>query len=1005
MCKKSFWMELCHDSIFNGGNQMCGRVAQIALAGFVLVSAVAWTARGQANVNESLETATLWVDVVNGNDNNPGTQSEPFQTIAKSVAVAEANNQQGIGTHVYINPGLYRENITLTDQPQRDTALPETYEAVTPHTVQITGADQYTNWTQYSGNPNIYSTPWTFNFGLCPPLLGGAPPEPDINLRREMAFIDGLPLQQVLLLDEMVEGTFYVDDAGQQFYIWPPSGTNLSVADVELGDRGQLWVIKNKNGVVLRGLTFQYSADCITRGAVEVDYGPNQNIEFDNDNFVWNNATGLHLFSPDAPTSILTNYTVENVLASHNGAVGINCFECTNGLWQNDTADFNNWRGEEAAYYTWGAGGINNYGDANDTFININTDWNLAVGIHWDTNFQNINVTNVNSRNNLYHGVFFERNTGPLNATGVISCNNANEALQADGAATPGGGITLRDSENVTLTNSLSYGNGDAEFKMLGIPGGISVWDWQTGTNIIVRSENFTNTNNIFVGTDPTQHVLRDSTLNGSDWTQFQSTLQSNLNTWWCAYNYNTPYLLPVPKINYPTDFSGWQAATLQDVDSSFTEPVGNPQSACPVTPDMPDFWMVSNYPSLKLDPSGHAMYTDTVIPLDGFNGTVNLTYGGVNEIPGLSATLTPTTIPNTSGSTVFSLAATTAIAPGTYQVTVLGNSGSTTRATTAFLEVPATSIRLSTASVNFPNQLVHKKSAPMTVAVYNIGQAPVKITSIRISSRVFEDTTTCPSSLGAGQSCTINVAFTPPTASTYSTTLKIADSDLTKRQIVTLTGTGTIKAGKLSLSSEDAEFDSQVYQTTSAAKIVTATNIGSVPVTFSEYSFSGSNPADFGDTTNCGQELNPGDSCQFNLTFTPQGLGKRSATFNIMDNTFQGSNTVQLDGKGITAVSVSPKTRYFGDVDVGKKSTPLTVTLTNNGATLAVSRIALGGLNPSSFRQTNTCSNSVPANGSCTISVIFAPQSTGTLRSTLKIEDSDPTSPQEVNVNGTGIN
>jgi hypothetical protein len=198
-------------------------------------------------------------------------------------------------------------------------------------------------------------------------------------------------------------------------------------------------------------------------------------------------------------------------------------------------------------------------------------------------------------------------------------------------------------------------------------------------------------------------------------------------------------------------------------------------------------------------------------------------------------------------------------------------------------------------------------------------------------------------------------------------------------------------------------EFGSQVYQTTSAPQIVTATNIGTVPVIFSGYSFSGSDPNDFADTTNCGQELGPGASCQFNLTFTPQAMGDRSATFNITDNTSNGSNAVPLDGNGVTAVSVSPVSLAFYGVKVGTRSAPQTVTLTNSGGTLAIDGIFFVGQNPKSFKQTNTCGNSVPANSSCTISVVFAPHSSGVQLATLKINDSDPTSPQAVNLAGKG--
>jgi hypothetical protein len=200
----------------------------ISLA-ILIVTAAAPVIRAQANINEGQETATLYLDVVNSNNNNSGSQSEPLKTIGQSVAVAEANNQSGIGTHVYVNPGLYRGNINLLGTGH-DTALPETFEALQPGTVLISGADPYTNWTQYSGNSSIYSTPWTYNFGLCPGLLGDAPREPDIHLRREMAFIDGAPLQQVLSMSQMLEGAFYVDGNTCAGGLEPGNSCTLTVA-------------------------------------------------------------------------------------------------------------------------------------------------------------------------------------------------------------------------------------------------------------------------------------------------------------------------------------------------------------------------------------------------------------------------------------------------------------------------------------------------------------------------------------------------------------------------------------------------------------------------------------------------------------------------------------------------------------------------------------------------------------------------------------------------------
>src|SRR5260370_11949082 len=73
---------------------------------FFLTSAV-----GQATVNESLETAYIYVDTVKGSDSNPGTQLKPLKTIGAAASMAETNNQSGIGSRVTINPATYPETV------------------------------------------------------------------------------------------------------------------------------------------------------------------------------------------------------------------------------------------------------------------------------------------------------------------------------------------------------------------------------------------------------------------------------------------------------------------------------------------------------------------------------------------------------------------------------------------------------------------------------------------------------------------------------------------------------------------------------------------------------------------------------------------------------------------------------------------------------------------------------------------------------------------------------
>ena len=120
---------------------------------------------------EGLETAIIFVDVVHGNDTTgPGTSTNPYKTIGKGVSVAVANNAAGIGTQVNIQPGTYRESITMSNSPSA-TSLPMTFQAVTNGTVFIDGATVMTGWTVFSGNTKIFTNNWTIQF---PYLRAGA---------------------------------------------------------------------------------------------------------------------------------------------------------------------------------------------------------------------------------------------------------------------------------------------------------------------------------------------------------------------------------------------------------------------------------------------------------------------------------------------------------------------------------------------------------------------------------------------------------------------------------------------------------------------------------------------------------------------------------------------------------------------------------------------------------------------------------------------------------------
>ncbi|MCQ4079234.1 choice-of-anchor D domain-containing protein [Streptomyces sp. RB6PN25] len=98
------------------------------------------------------------------------------------------------------------------------------------------------------------------------------------------------------------------------------------------------------------------------------------------------------------------------------------------------------------------------------------------------------------------------------------------------------------------------------------------------------------------------------------------------------------------------------------------------------------------------------------------------------------------------------------------------------------------------------------------------------------------------------------------------------------------------------------------------------------------------------------------------------------------------------------TSVTVAPSALDFGSVATGATSTAQTVTISNpTGSAASVSSIATTG----DFAQTNTCGNSIAANGSCRVSVTFSPTATGNRTGTLTVTAGAVTN--TVNLSGTG--
>jgi hypothetical protein len=102
--------------------------------------------------------------------------------------------------------------------------------------------------------------------------------------------------------------------------------------------------------------------------------------------------------------------------------------------------------------------------------------------------------------------------------------------------------------------------------------------------------------------------------------------------------------------------------------------------------------------------------------------------------------------------------------------------------------------------------------------------------------------------------------------------------------------------------------------------------------------------------------------------------------------------------------VTLAPSPADFGTEVVGVTSSPVDITLTNNGTkAITVKSVTITGTNATDFAIQNNPCTSVAAGGTCTITLTFTPQATGVRSATLNVSDTDAGSPQTDALTGTG--
>jgi FG-GAP-like repeat/Cep192 domain 4 len=211
-------------------------------------------------------------------------------------------------------------------------------------------------------------------------------------------------------------------------------------------------------------------------------------------------------------------------------------------------------------------------------------------------------------------------------------------------------------------------------------------------------------------------------------------------------------------------------------------------------------------------------------------------------------------------------------------------------------------------------------------------------------------------------------------------------------------------------LDQADVAFPPTAAGSESAAQTVRLKNYGGGDVSVSGVALAGADAGGFvlADDACSGATLTTGETCSVSVRFHPGRVGTHSARLEFTDDAPGNPHSAALSGTGTPPVALSPSSIAWKPRPDSTESTYRIVTLTNLGEVdLAVDQVALGGADASSFRLPSSydhCTDTtVPSAQTCTVKVRFRPDGVGPKTARLVFTDDAVTSPQRIQLSGTG--
>ncbi|MCF7674168.1 MAG: choice-of-anchor D domain-containing protein [Akkermansiaceae bacterium] len=319
--------------------------------------------------------------------------------------------------------------------------------------------------------------------------------------------------------------------------------------------------------------------------------------------------------------------------------------------------------------------------------------------------------------------------------------------------------------------------------------------------------------------------------------------------------------------------------------------------------------------------------------------------------------------------------------------------------------------------------------ATPVTFTVKNTGSAD--LTGLAVTADGTNSVDFSPGSLGAttlapGASTTFTVTFTPTAAGSRSAVIHVASNDPDENPFdINLTGTGVgipeiaveqPVDNDLTEGSTSIDCGTTTIGSSSSPVVFTVRNTGTDNLTGLSLSIDGSDPDDFALGTLGSTTLAPGASTTFNITFSPNFIGPRSAAIHLASNDAdEDPFDITLTGTGLGAPEIAVEqpvgnnlTDGAATVDCGSlalgASNTLVFTVRNTGsADLTGLAISQDGAHSADFTVGTPGASTVPPGASTTFDVTFTPGAAGTRSTTIQIASNDADeNPFDINLTGS---